>query len=129
MGKVYSRNLAQRRIFVSKFAHGISDENENAYPSQSTYRNFRKQVRGGASLGKEVQGKQPSDWALSFLEEREQLDVPKKGRSISRGSFLGKTVPVGQSESGPLVSQESRMIPGKPRKTRSLYLGLGILSV
>ena len=41
MGKVYSRNLAQRQIFVSKFAQKILMEIKMKSLSRSTYRNFR----------------------------------------------------------------------------------------
>ena len=89
---------------------------------QSTYRNFRKQARGGTSLIKEVQGKKPSGRALSFSKEREQLDVLKKGRTTLREAFLEKTVPGGQNESVLLVSQESRILQEKPRENEITLL-------
>ena len=117
MGKVYSRNLAQRLISVAKFARGISSGDANADSLTICLPGFPETSQGGgASLIKKVQWGKPAGWARSFLKEREQLDAPKKDRAILREACLGKTVQGGQNESGLLVSLESRILPAKPRK-------------
>ena len=59
---------------------------------------------------------------MSLLEEREHLGVLKKDRTISRGDFLGNTLPGGQNENGLLFSQESRSPVGKPRAQNEIIL-------
>ena len=71
MGKVYSRNLAQQQISVSQLAQKFPKGNKNAdslpidLPALSEI-----SKGGGTSLIKEVQGKRPSDWAMSFVERQ-----------------------------------------------------------
>ena len=69
MGKVYSRNFAQRQIFVSKFAQKSFSENTNADGFPSDIPEFPGKVQGyGDTINLEVHGEKPLGWALSILQ-------------------------------------------------------------
>ena len=55
MGEVYSRNLAQRQIFVSEFRQGTFCEDTNAEYSTNDIPDFSETIQaGGSYLNKEA---------------------------------------------------------------------------
>ena len=79
MENVYPRNLAQRRLYVSKFAHAIPNENEKTDSIPDGLPEFLEISQGdGKSLTKEIAGSKPLGRDLSILKERERRDVLKK---------------------------------------------------
>ena len=76
MGKVYSRNLAQQQIFVSKLDQGIPKGNKNGDSLPIDLPEFSEISQGdGTSINKEFRGKNHDDWDMSVLKDREHLDV------------------------------------------------------
>ena len=74
MGKVYARNPAQQQIFFSKFAQKITKGGKKADSLPIDLPEFSEICQGdGASINKEVRGKKPTDWAMSVLEDRENI--------------------------------------------------------
>ena len=68
MGKIYSRNIANQQLFVSKYAQKTVKENQNAEILPPDLPDFKEVSRGdNALLTKEVQGGKPLDWALDLL--------------------------------------------------------------
>ena len=82
MEKVYSRNLAQQQIPVSKLAQKSFSENTNADGLPNDIPEFSEKVQGGGdTINLEVHGEKPLGWDLSILQKREQLDVPKRAEN------------------------------------------------
>ena len=90
MGKIYSRNLPQHRLFVSKYAQKTANGNQNAeFPPPDTP-GFEELPQGDSSLiSAEVLGKQPGGWAIDVLKLREQTDVARRIGAVLRESSVG----------------------------------------
>ena len=99
MVKVYSRNLAHRKIFASKWARGAFKENKDAESIVEDPSVFLGEcLLDKTPLAEEFQGLEPADWPLDILK-RELADVLKKDRTSLGKSFDGIDVPNGQLES------------------------------
>ena len=85
MAKVYSRNIAQKQLFVSNFAQRAFRENTSIESTVAGAPAFSAgQGPGETSLEIELRGPKPDEWALNILKKTGSVDVSEKDRRASR---------------------------------------------
>ena len=89
MGKIYSRNIAQQQLYVSKFSQKAVKENQNAEPALAVANvpDFEevKNPEDSNAWSKEVSGEKPRGWDLALLKSRQESDVLKRSSDTISG--------------------------------------------
>ena len=118
MGNAYSRNLAQRKIFLSKLAKKATGGNQTAESLTAELPEFSEKNQGGdKSLNAEILGK-PADWALAVLKQRGPSRRPQKRPQEVKGVFRGSCRTKWAVGSGQLESQDINPPRGKDWRRR-----------
>ena len=109
-GEIYSRNVAQQQLYVSKPPQKSVKENQYAEPLLAVANipgfeeaKIRKILK---NRGEEVNGK-TREWALDLLKTRQDSDVLKRSSGIIREASFEKLDPGGQPDSSPTIGPES----------------------
>ena len=126
MGKIYSRNVAQQLLYVSKFPQKSVKENQYAEPllAVANIPDFEdnQNPEDPQKWSKEINGKKPRGWALDLLKTIQDSDVLKRSSESIMGSSFGELEPGGQPDSIPTIGPESLPIKKKEKSKKEALL-------
>merc|ERR1712112_553297 len=126
MGKIYSRNIAQQQLYVSKFSQKAVKENQNVEPALAVAKvpDFEeiKNPEDSKAWSKETNGKKPREWALELLKSRQESDVLKRSSETLREASIETLDPDGQPDSAPTIGPEPTQAKKKEKSSKEVLL-------